>query len=110
MIAYKYLEPKNAETTLTAEQEIFRASLVVQAAPHSIVIFSGGPKLPGNPTESLVKQTEIVMKAGAEGGIYGRNIWGLPVKEGLEAAYAVNDVISKPEFWRSLTEPRFAGY
>lgn len=110
MIAYKYLEPKNPESILTAEQEIFRASIVVQAAPHSIVIFSGGPKLPGNPTESLVKQTEIVMKAGAEGGIYGRNIWGLPVKEGLEAARAVNEVISKPEFHRKLVEPRFAGY
>ena len=110
MIAYKYLEPKNAETSLTADQEIFRASIVVQAAPHSIVIFSGGPKLPGNPTESLVKQTEIVMKAGAEGGIYGRNIWGLPVKDGLEAARAVNDLISKPEFHRKLTQARFAGY
>ena len=110
MIAYKYLEPKNAESTLTAEQEIFRASLVVQAAPHSIIIFSGGPKLPGNPTQSLIKQTEIIMKAGAEGGIYGRNIWGLPVKEGLEAASAVNDVINRPEFHRKLTEPRFAGY
>ncbi|HMB44786.1 MAG TPA: hypothetical protein VKL21_03085 [Candidatus Methanoperedens sp.] len=110
MIAYKYLEPENAESTLTSEQEIFRASIVVQATPHSIVIFSGGPKLPGNPTESLVKQTEIVMKAGAEGGIYGRNIWGLPVKEGLKAACAVNEVISKPEFHRKLTESRFAGY
>jgi class I fructose-bisphosphate aldolase len=110
MIAYKYLEPENAESTLTQEQEIFRASIVVQAAPHSIVIFSGGPKLPGNPTENLIKQTEIVMKAGAEGGIYGRNIWGLPVKEGLQAARAVNEVISKPEFHRKLTEPRFAGY
>jgi len=110
MIAYKYLEPKNAESALTAEQEIFRASIVVQAAPHSIVIFSGGPKLPGNPTESLKKQTEIVMKAGAEGGIYGRNIWGLPVKEGLEAANAINEVISRPEFHRKLTQPRFTGY
>ncbi|HWQ95864.1 MAG TPA: hypothetical protein VN368_00685 [Candidatus Methylomirabilis sp.] len=110
MIAYKYLEPKNPESSLTAEQEIFRASLVVQAAPHSIVIFSGGPKLPGNPTQSLIKQTEIIMKAGAEGGIYGRNIWGLPVKDGLEAASAVNDVISRPEFHRKLTDARFAGY
>ncbi|KAB2942687.1 MAG: Fructose-bisphosphate aldolase class 1 [Candidatus Methanoperedens nitroreducens] len=110
MIAYKYLEPKNAQTSLTADQEIFRASIVVQAAPHSIVIFSGGPKLPGNPTESLVKQTEIVMKAGAEGGIYGRNIWGLPVKDGLEAARAVNEVISKPEFHRKLIQARFMGY
>lgn len=107
MIAYKYLEPKNPETMLTAEQEIFRASIVVQAAPHAIVIFSGGPKLPGNSTESLIKQTEIVMKAGAEGGIYGRNIWGLPVNEGLEAADAVNGVISKPEFHRKLMELRF---
>src|SRR5659263_496838 len=110
MIAYKYIEPKNAETTLTPDQEIFRASLVVQAAPHSIVIFSGGPKLPGNPTESLKKQTEIVMKAGAEGGIYGRNIWGLPVKEGLEAANTLNEVIGREQFHRKLTEPRFAGY
>ncbi len=110
MIAYKYLEPLDPDTALTSEQEIFRASLVVQSAPHSIVIFSGGPKLPGNPTESLIKQTEIVMKAGAEGGIYGRNIWGLPVKEGLEAARAVNDVISREEFHRKLKELRFAGY
>jgi class I fructose-bisphosphate aldolase len=110
MIAYKYLEPKDAETALIMEQESFRASLVVQAAPYSIVIFSGGPKLPGNPTETLKKQTEILMKAGAEGAIYGRNIWGLPVKEGLETARALNDVISMPEFHRKLTEPRFTGY
>jgi class I fructose-bisphosphate aldolase len=110
MIAYKYLEPKDAQMSLTIEQEIFRASIVVQAAPNSIVIFSGGPKIPGNPTESLVKQTEIVMKAGAEGGIYGRNIWGLPVEEGLEAAGAINEVISRLEFHRKLTEPRFVGY
>jgi class I fructose-bisphosphate aldolase len=110
MIAYKYLEPKNAETALTMVQESFRASLVVQAAPYSIVIFSGGPKLPGNPTETLKKQTEILMKAGAEGAIYGRNIWGLPVEEGLETARALNDVISMPEFHRKLTEPKFTGY
>ncbi|GFO97761.1 fructose-bisphosphate aldolase [groundwater metagenome] len=110
MIAYKYLEPKDAQMSLTPAQEIFRASLVVQAAPNSIVIFSGGPKISGNPTESLVKQTEIVMKAGAEGGIYGRNVWGLPVDEGLEAAGAINEVISRQEFHRKLTEPRFAGY
>lgn len=110
MIAYKYLEPKDAQKSLTPEQEIFRASIVVQAAPNSIVIFSGGPKVPGNPTESLVKQTEIVMKAGAEGGIYGRNIWGLPVDEGLEAAAAINEVLNRQEFHRKLTEPRFVGY
>lgn len=110
MMAYKYLEPKEAGTTLTPDQESFRASLVVQAVPNSIVIFSGGPKMPGNPTENLMKQTEIAMRAGAEGGIYGRNIWGLPVDEGLEAARAVNDVISRPEFHRKLTEPRFTGY
>lgn len=110
MIAYKNLEPKDPETTLTVAQESFRASLVVQAAPHSIVIFSGGPKLPGNPTEAMEKQTEIVMKAGAEGGIYGRNVWGLPVEEGLRAAEIIAGVISRPEFHRKLTEPRFVGY
>jgi class I fructose-bisphosphate aldolase len=110
MIAYKYLEPKDPKTVLTAEQEIFRASLVVQSAPHSIVIFSGGPKLSGDPTESLVKQTEVIMKAGAEGGIYGRNIWGLPVEDGLKTANAIKNVISETRFRRKLVERRFAGY
>jgi len=32
------------------------------------------------------------------------------VEEGLEAAKAVNEVISRKEFHRKLTEPRFAGY
>ena len=50
------------------------------------------------------------MKAGAEGGIYGRNIWGLPVDDGLEASNAINEVLSRQEFHRKLTEPRFAGY
>jgi len=110
MIAYKYLEPKDPDTELTPAQESFRASIVVQAAPHTIVIFSGGPKISGDPTESLIKQTEIVMRAGAEGGIYGRNIWGLPVNDGLKASKTIIDVISKPEFHRKLTDPRFIGY
>ncbi len=58
----------------------------------------------------MEKQTEIVMKAGAEGGIYGRNVWGLPVEEGLKAAKIIAGVISRQEFHRKLTEPRFVGY
>jgi len=82
MIAYKYLEPKNTDSTLTAEQEIFRASIVVQAALIRLLFFQAARSFRQS-HESLKKQTEIVMKAGAEGGIYGRNIWGLPVKKGL---------------------------
>ncbi len=107
MIAYKYLEPKDPKNTLTMIQEIFRASIVVQSAPHSIVIFSGGPKVSGSPIESLGRQTEIIMMSGSEGGIYGRNIWGLPVEEGLLTANAVNSIIGRQEFHRRLTQPRF---
>jgi hypothetical protein len=32
------------------------------------------------------------------------------VDEGLEASNAINEVLSRQEFHRKLTEPRFAGY
>ena len=107
MAAYQYLEPKDPKKKLTDDQTILRASLVVQTAPHAFVIFSGGPKPAGNPTESLKKQSEIIMKAGGEGGIYGRNIWGLPVAEGVKAGKAIMGVMSKKEYSRVLTQPRF---
>lgn len=100
--AYRFLEPAVPEVPLTDEEHIYRANLVVREAPNSIVIFSGGPKIQGNPIDALVRQTEIIMKAGSEGGIYGRNIWGVPVDEGLRISEAVIDVMKRPEFNRNL--------
>ncbi|OYT33858.1 MAG: hypothetical protein B6U87_02885 [Candidatus Aenigmarchaeota archaeon ex4484_52] len=100
-VAYKYLEPENPDIELTEEQHIYRVSLVTRSSPSSFVIFSGGPKIKGDAKESLVKQTRIVMKGGAEGGIYGRNIWGVPVEEGIEIANNVIEEIQKKEFHRS---------
>ncbi len=110
MIAYKFLEPENSATPLTNDQHIYRASLVVQTAPHAIVIFSGGPKVKGDPTESVLRQTEIILKAGAEGGIYGRNVWGIPVEHGLELSEKLVELMKSSEYSRKLTQPRFAGY
>jgi len=109
-IRYKYLEPRDPKTQLTEEQHILRAQHVIDGVPGTFVIFSGGPKRKTDPTEDLISQTRIIMRAGAEGGIYGRNIWGLPTDRALEAMKAVIGEIKRPEFQRQLTQPRFAGY
>lgn len=112
--AYKYLEPQSKpekpETPLTHEQHVYRAGIVVGSVPSTIVIFSGGPKAKGDPTEALVKETAMIMDAGGEGGIYGRKVWGVPVEDGLRAAGAITDVMRRPEYARKLRQPRFVGY
>ncbi|MBI2654729.1 hypothetical protein HYX02_08050 [Candidatus Woesearchaeota archaeon] len=100
MGAYLCLEPKDKDAQLRLEDHVYRASLVVQAAPGSIVIFSGGPKTKEDPTDDLLNQTRIIMMAGGEGAIYGRNIWGTSVDKGLSISQAVIDVMRRPEFSR----------
>ena len=100
VIAYKYLEPKDPNTKLTDEQHTYRMSLITRSFPGSIIIVSGGPKKKGDPTEDLKRQTKIVMDAGAEGGIYGRNVWGVPTEEGLKMAEAILSVIKQPQYYR----------
>jgi len=109
-IRYKYLEPRDPNTKLTEDQHVLRAQHVIDGVPGTFVIFSGGPKRKADPTEDLISQTRIIMRAGAEGGIYGRNIWGLPTDRALKAMEVVIGEIKRPEFRRQLTQPRFAGY
>ena len=46
--------------------------------------------------------TKIIMDAGGEGRIIGRNFWGIPIKEGLELLKAVTEVMQKTEYRRKF--------
>ncbi len=96
---YIELEPEKGEE-LTEEEHTHRMKLVVDAVPRTFVIVSGGPKIRGDPKKELAYITRIVMNAGAEGRIIGRNFWGVPIKEGLEYANAVAKIMKEPQYRR----------
>lgn len=97
---YIGLEPEEGEE-LTEEQHINRMKLVVEAVPRSFVVVSGGPRIKEDPKRKLTSVTKIVMNAGAEGRIIGRNFWGVPVEEGLEYVKAVSEVMTDPLYHRA---------
>jgi len=96
---YIELEAEKGEE-LTEEQHTHRMKLVVDAVPRSFVVVSGGPKIRGDPRKELANTTRIVMNAGAEGRIIGRNFWGAPIKDGLEYADIVADIMREPQYQR----------
>jgi class I fructose-bisphosphate aldolase len=87
---------------LTTEQHVRRYKLVIDAAPRTFVIFSGGPKIEGDAKKVLTYQTRVIAEAGGEGAIYGRNLWGVPTDTGLELMEAVHSVLSEPQYRRQL--------
>lgn len=96
---YIELEPKRGKE-LTEEQHTHRVKLVVDSVPRSFVVVSGGPKTRRDPRKELVYTTRIVMNAGAEGRIIGRNLWGVPLNEGLKYANIVAEIIGEPQYHR----------
>lgn len=88
-------EKPNYDSLLTKEKHIERARIVVGSGTRTFVIFSGGPKVKGDAKAVLKETTEIVMEAGAEGRIIGRNFWGVPISEGIELARAVAEVMKR---------------
>jgi len=70
--------PKPYNTMELTEEEAIRR--VVQIAPRTPVLFSGGSKL-GD--EDLLLKARLTMEAGAAGLIFGRNIWQRPYKQAL---------------------------
>jgi len=93
-------EKPNYDSLLSKEEHIERAKTVVGAGTRTFVIFSGGPKVMGDAKEALVETTEIIMEAGGEGRIIGRNFWGIPIEEGLELAQAVAEVMKQEKYER----------
>jgi class I fructose-bisphosphate aldolase len=98
---YIELEPDEGEE-LTEKQHTTRMKLVVDAVPRSFVVVSGGPKIKEKPEENLAKITRIVMNAGAEGRIIGRNFWGVPINKGMKYTNIVAEIMKQPKYYRSI--------
>lgn len=96
---YIELEPDKGEE-LTEEQHIHRVKLIMDAVPRTFVVVSGGPRIREDPKRQLVQTTKIVMNAGAEGRIIGRNFWGVPITEGLEYANIVTEIMREKQYRR----------
>lgn len=93
-------EKPDYNSLLSDEQHIERVRIVTNAGTRTFVIYSGGPRISGDAKTSLRHTTEIIMKAGGEGRIIGRNLWGVPIEEGLELAETVRSVMQQEEFSR----------
>ncbi len=93
-------EKPNYDFLLSKEQHIERAKIVVGAGTRTFVIFSGGPRVTGEAKSALKNSTEIIMEAGGEGRIIGRNFWGVPIETGLEYTNAVKEVMQNDKYRR----------
>lgn len=101
---YLQLEPRKGKR-LTEEQHTKRMKIVVDAVPRSFVVVSGGPRIKEDPEKAMARTTKIIMNAGAEGRIIGRNFWGVPLNDGLKFAKTVAEIMSKPQFNRPFSSP-----
>lgn len=93
-------EKPDYNSLLSEQQHVERVRIVTNSGTRTFVIYSGGPRISGDAKTSLRQTTEIIMKAGGEGRIIGRNLWGVPIEEGLELAETVSSVMNQEEFSR----------
>lgn len=100
----KYLEfqPKSPDKSLTREEHTYRMKLLVNAAPRTYVIVSGGPEIKDNREKELSETTRIVIDDGAEGRIIGRNFWGVSLEKGLKLADTVVKIMTENQYHRKL--------
>ena len=97
-------EKPNYDSLLSDKEHVERTKIVVGAGGRTFVIFSGGPKIKGDAVKALQDSTRIIMDAGGEGRIIGRNFWGVPVEEGLKLSLKVKEVMQKSAYKRELYE------
>ena len=93
-------EKPNYDSLLSKEQHIERAKIVTGAGTRTFVIYSGGPRITGDAKVALQQTTEVIMEAGGEGRIIGRNFWGVPIEEGLELAQTVAQIMQNEKYAR----------
>lgn len=96
---YMSLEPEEGES-ISYQLHVKRMNLVTSPARRTLVVVSGGPKLGKDPEKELKETTRIVMDAGAEGRIIGRNFWGRPMEEAKEFINIVSKVMQDSSYDR----------
>lgn len=96
---YLNLEPEEGEQ-IPYELHVKRMNLVTSPARRTMVVVSGGPKLGKDPEKELEDTTRVVMDAGAEGRIIGRNFWGRPIDEAQRFIQVVSQVMQDSKYDR----------
>lgn len=91
------LEPQSTDTT-TTDLSVKRLSFAARCVPYTFAIASGGPT---DTMEKLLATTRIVMDAGWEGVIAGRNLWGVEIEEGLRRNAAMVKIMREEKYGRS---------
>jgi class I fructose-bisphosphate aldolase len=84
--AAKYPKPYNT-LDLSFEDRVRK---VVQSAGRTLVIFSGGSKVT---EEKLISNVQTAMDCGANGLIFGRNMWQRPLDEALRISKQVSTIL-----------------
>ena len=84
--AEKYPKPYNT-LDLSFEDRVRK---VVQSAGRTLLIFSGGSKVT---EEKLISNVQTAMDCGANGLIFGRNMWQRPMDEALRISKQVSTIL-----------------
>jgi fructose-bisphosphate aldolase, class I len=64
---------------------------VVTSAEHTLVWFSGGSRISD---VDLLEKTRLVMEAGANGLIFGRNLWQRPMADALAITERIKEILA----------------
>lgn len=80
--------PKPYSSLDVSQEEALRQ--VIASAGRSLVVFAGGEK---ENDEELIHKAKLVIDAGADGLIFGRNIWQRPHEEAIAAARRIHAML-----------------
>ena len=83
----KLTKPPYNELEVTQDEAVRQ---VVESAGRALVVLSGGSKIDD---EQLLHQTRLIMEAGGQGVIYGRNVWQREWSEALDVIGQIKETL-----------------
>jgi class I fructose-bisphosphate aldolase len=95
----KLHEPDDSRTNAPApynqlqEDASARTQRVVRSAGRTMVLFSGGEK--NDDDAAVLRKVEFYMASGANGVMFGRNMWLRPLDQALALTRAVHEIMAK---------------
>ena len=75
------------------EDAATRCARVVRSAGRTMVLFSGGEK--NDDDAAVLRKVEFYMQSGANGVMFGRNMWLRPFDQAVALTRAVHDIMAK---------------
>ena len=95
----KLHEPNDSTTNVPApysqlqEDAAARCARVVRSAGRTMVLFSGGEK--NDDDAAVLRKVEFYMQSGANGVMFGRNMWLRPFDQAVALTRAVHELMAK---------------